>query len=423
MNDTGILYIYLQKDYLRDAVAQLKHSNHPQRVYFFWNEFPLAEYWLKYQPLSIEKAIGLLRPALDYYASIPASGHASIQNWEEIFEAGPAVQFEALSKIFESVREPFPTKKILPVSVLICTASRPEMLRKSVQSLQDATYQPEEIIIIDNNPADDRTAAIVNGIERVIYVQEPRRGLSIARNTGLRTANQEIVAFIDDDVEITDDWLALLYQSFDDPAVMAMTGLVLPKTLAMPAQLNFEEYWSFDKGLLPKIYDQSFLSADSSEGPAVWEIGAGANMAFRKSALEKTGFFDERLGAGASGCSEDSEYWFRMLTQDLSIRYEPRCRVYHTHREDFKGLKHQLFMYMRGFVSACLLQQSYYPAISYNKHLTQTLPAYYKELVKEGLPFFRGRYSTLFAEMRGIRAGYRYYRQMLNQKPVTDAKR
>ena len=57
----------------------------------------------------------------------------------------------------------------------------------------------------------------------------------------------------------------------------------------------------------------------------MWKVGAGANMAFRRNVFDLVGLFDERLGAGAAGCSEDSEIWYRILANQLQIRYEPRA--------------------------------------------------------------------------------------------------
>jgi hypothetical protein len=73
------------------------------------------------------------------------------------------------------------------------------------------------------------------------YVQEPRPGLSVARNTGIRQSKGDIIAFTDDDVTVHPNWIARLQQSFPDPQVMAVTGLVLPAELETEAQFIFEK--------------------------------------------------------------------------------------------------------------------------------------------------------------------------------------
>jgi len=88
----------------------------------------------------------------------------------------------------------------------------------------------------------------------------------------------------------------------------------------------------------------------------VWRIGAGANMAFSRNVFSRIGLFDERLGAGASGCSEDSEFWYRMLAAGMAIAYQPRAVVWHSHRVDRDAFGSQMKQYMRGHVAALLVQ-------------------------------------------------------------------
>jgi hypothetical protein len=77
---------------------------------------------------------------------------------------------------------------------------------------------------------------------------------------------------------------------------------------------------------------------------------------FDREVFEKVGFFDERLGAGAAGCSDDSEFWHRVLTHGGVCRYEPSAVAYHFHRRDWAGLSDQIFYYMRGHAAALLVQ-------------------------------------------------------------------
>lgn len=243
------------------------------------------------------------------------------------------------------------------VSVVVCTRDRPDALRRCLASLAACHPPPDEIIVVDNAPVTDATAAIVAGTLGVRYLQEPCPGLSHARNAGACAASSEIVAYTDDDVEVRSDWIHRLAMPFADPAVACVTGSVIPADLGSEAACLFEfEIGSFGRELSPRRFDASFLHRSWWKSPDVWTIGAGANMAIRRAAFGRIGLFDTRLGAGASGCSEDSEIWFRMLRAGLSCQYDPGVVVFHHHRSDRQGLYRQLRDYARGHIVALFVQ-------------------------------------------------------------------
>jgi GT2 family glycosyltransferase len=159
------------------------------------------------------------------------------------------------------------------------------------------------------------------------------------------------------------------------------------------------------------MFDPYYLIEHLEKGPPVWEIGAGANMAFRRSAFERAGYFDERLDVGAAGCNGDSEMWFRILLKGGSINYNPRAVVFHEHRREIKSLKKQIFSYMRGFTVAALIQQGQNSRAGYKKHLYYKMPVHYLRLMMRGFPGYRSRFTTVFDELKGVLSGIRYYNQ------------
>lgn len=266
---------------------------------------------------------------------------------------GPLVKLEA------SHVENRPSAVNLRVSVVVCTRDRPRQLERCLQSLSKMTVAPNELIVVDNHPASSATRTVVESFPGSVYVAEPDRGLSRARNTGVQCARGDVVAFADDDTVVHPDWLRWLAQSFDDPQVMCVTGLVLPASLDTPAQVAFEKgMGGFSQGYRRIVYDRAFLDRTKHYGTPVWKLGAGANMAIRRQAFSALGGFDERLGAGAAGCSEDSEFWYRVLAEGWVCRYEPCAVVFHHHRSDFDSLRRQARDYIRGHVAALFVQYS-----------------------------------------------------------------
>ncbi|HEY9847451.1 MAG TPA: glycosyltransferase [Candidatus Caenarcaniphilales bacterium] len=297
-----------------------------------------------------------------------------------------------------------------PVSVVVCTRNRPEQLAHCLQSLQQLTICPQEILVVDNAPSSDATRQCVAQIPGIRYVLEPRPGLSVARNTGIRSTTGNIIAFTDDDAMVDPNWITGLQQGFQDSQVMAVTGLVLPAELETEVQLLFEKGWhSFGQGYRCRTFGPQFFAQMKPRGVPVWRIGAGVNMAFRRQAFDQVGSFDERLGAGAAGCSEDSELWYRLLAQGWVCRYEPAAVVYHYHRRDLESLNQQAYQYMRGHVAALLIQFAKYKHWGNLRRLCMALPRHYAKLFLQGSQDFAQQYRTLGAELSGCLAGIKFY--------------
>src|SRR5262249_46212823 len=215
-------------------------------------------------------------------------------------------------------------------SLIICTRRRPRELLRCLESLLSCPSGLDEVIVVDNEPDASDLRHELEGFPGILYLREGRPGLSHARNTGLRAATGDIILFTDDDVVAHPEWPWRVIGCFDGPAVMAATGLVLPAELDSDAQVAFEwDLGGFGQGFRPIRYDSEFFAAGRDRGVPVWRIGCGANMAFRRAAFAKVGLFDTRLGAGASGCSEDSELWYRLLATGHVCVYEPSAVVYH----------------------------------------------------------------------------------------------
>ena len=188
----------------------------------------------------------------------------------------------------------------LSASVIVCAYSdaRWRRLTRALGSLDRQTEPPLEVIlVIDHNPALlARAAAAFDGVTVLASGGGP--GLAGARNTGLRVARGDVVAFLDDDAVADPDWLCELLAEFERPDVLGVGGVVSP---AWPAGsgagwLPEEFYWTVGCSYLGLAGPGSSL-----RNPI------GANMAFRRDALLRVGGFCEelgRVGGFPSGCDE-----------------------------------------------------------------------------------------------------------------------
>lgn len=394
-------------------MPQFELTNGGNYVVFWWKQIGLGHIYLEpKEAISEEKYYGKLikaiTPAIDFYSKDVDVFH---EEWKEWLVKDEMQKWSAWLEIIlgKWTNKQVPSK--VPVSVVICTRDRAGQLRDCLRMLNQLASVASEIVVVDNAPTNDDTKNVTAEFEGVKYVREPRPGLDIARNTGITNTTFPIVAFVDDDVLVQSWWLYHVWQTFEDPAIGAMTGLVIASKLDTEAQQIFEKHWSFNRGYADKIYDDKFFKSTLVKGPPVWEIGAGANMAFRRNIFDETGLFNEYLDAGAAGCNGDSEMWFRVLARGHSIYYNPRAIVHHEHRKDMKGLKKQIFYYMRGFMVAALTQQQFYPASGYRKSKIRNLPREYMRAVMKGFPKYEFQYKTIIPEIKGIISGYRFFQK------------
>jgi GT2 family glycosyltransferase len=172
----------------------------------------------------------------------------------------------------------------------------------------------------------------------------------MARDTGVRAATHELIAFTDDDVRHHPLWLDRLMQPLEHGRTMATAGLVLPFEIESEAHYVCERAWSFGRGYRARVFDEGFVRRPPSEAAAVWEIGSGASMAFRRRAFEEAGTFEE---GGAAG---ETDLWYRLLAKGWECRYEPAAVAYHKHRRELDQLAEQVKTRISGHVVALLTQ-------------------------------------------------------------------
>ncbi len=390
-------------------------SSGKQYLVFWWGEIPLGHIYKEDSSTDAEEWRSLvwetIKPAVEYYCGVRGTDIKILQ--ETFLERDQGEIQSVFDNLFSSYLIK-PADNLPSVSLVICTRNRANLLENCLNSLSQLNYKASEIIVVDNAPDDDSTEKLVAKYPEVHYVKEERKGLDYARNCGIRAAKYDIVAFTDDDVDLHPDWVWRLAESFTEHKVQAVTGIVFAKALDTKSQYYFEKYWSFNRGYSPICYDKAYFDSNASKGVPVWEIGAGASMAFRRNIFETLGGFDVRLDMGAAGCNGDSEMWYRILTEGWTIKYNPLVIAHHTHRSDMRGFKKQIYHYMRGFTTAVLIERKRYKNKGELRHLFKTLPIYY---LKRSRHPFKEENITLWQEMRGYIAGLIYFQKNKNKRP------
>jgi O-antigen biosynthesis protein len=245
------------------------------------------------------------------------------------------------------------------VAVIIPTRGRSSQLRRCLASVANLEGPECEVIVVNNGPPSAEMkcvvdAAIARAANPIRYVEEPRRGLPVARNRGIAETRADIVAFTDDDVVVDRDWLRWLIEPFNRPDIGAATGMVLPLELQTPAQKRFEQFAGFSKGLTRRLFD---LRSGRVDHRFLYPFcpgafGSGNSMAFRREALVAAGGFDPAFGGGSFAVSgEDSEALSAAILRGQRVVYEPRSLCWHEHRRGDEALRRQIFSYGVGFAA------------------------------------------------------------------------
>lgn len=220
------------------------------------------------------------------------------------------------------------------VSVIIATRGRPAQLRESVAGILSGSYPNVEVVIVDNSPRGDAAptvGALRSADERVRYVWEPVPGISRARNEGAARANGEVLAFTDDDVLISRQWVSALVATLSSPPIPAcVTGLIVPAELETSPQLWMWMASGLNKGYRRRVFDAHAADLPDLFPFRVGVYGSGANLAIRADAYRALGGFDEALGTGTRARGgEDLDLFLRLILAGQPLVYEPAAYLRH----------------------------------------------------------------------------------------------
>jgi len=304
------------------------------------------------------------------------------------------------------------------ITVVVCTREHPQALAACLDSLLAQQYPRFGVLVVDNAPVTDATEKVVRaaaGRGPVDYLREPRPGLSFARNTAVRAAAGQILAWIDDDEIADPHWLAEVARALHEhPEADVVSGVIVPAELETRAQLWFEQFGGHSKGrgFSPDVFGPATAHRQSPLYPLP-PFGTGANMTFRPGVIERIGMFDTALGAGTPAMgSEDTLAFTQVLLGGGTIVYQPTAVTRHFHRRDLEGLRKQMVGYGTGLVAAYTSLLLSRPSVAWG--LVKLLPAALREMTAKDstrTATLRDDFprELLAANRRGMLAGPRAY--------------
>ena len=186
------------------------------------------------------------------------------------------------------------------IAVVIATRDRPLLLRGALEALEKSKRRPERVVVVDSASVDPAVGRVATDWGATL-VRCALPGLGRARNAGVAVTSEDIVALTDDDCRADPEWTERVVASFGHPARPDfVTGAV-----------RSDEEPAGRAGLTVALtgeHEARVLGpGDDPRG-----FGHGANMAWRRQALERIGGFDEAMGVGSLlRAGEDTDAFWR----------------------------------------------------------------------------------------------------------------
>ena len=228
----------------------------------------------------------------------------------------------------------------LKLSVIVCAYNEERYLPACLHSLLAQTRPPDELLVV-NNASTDQTAAVAAAIPGVRVVDEPRKGLVVAREAGRAASTGDVLAYVDADCRAPLTWLARLERRFDRA----------PGLVAVTAPYRFYD-WDRTGRALVRAYDVTLAPLTQLLVKHVLRLGSilyGGNFAVRRAALDRIGFDTSIEFHG-----EDTNLG-RRLSALGPVRICPELFVYTSARRYVAMGKRAVFaLYVRNFVSEML---------------------------------------------------------------------
>ena len=211
------------------------------------------------------------------------------------------------------------------LSVVIVTYNRCKDLNESLYALSKLEEKPCEIIIADSNSTDCTRELVKKYPIRFINIKE--RSMVKARNIGWQHAKGEIIAFVDDDAQVSKTWSKYILEPFKDEKVGGVTGRVISSRdggkIIVPEKHN----------AIGKVFVNGFVLGNfdlEQENPIEVDTLIGCNMSFRRYLLEEVGGFDEKFRGNCF--RDDTDISLRIKQLHYKLIFHPKAIVTHKYR-------------------------------------------------------------------------------------------
>lgn len=248
----------------------------------------------------------------------------------------------------------------MKVTVAIITRNRAQQLERCLNSLVIQTVKPNHVLVVDSSSTDE-SKKIVRKFTRkltVKYIFEERLGYSHARNRALDEVKTDILAFTDDDCEVSSNWIRNIQRSHSKYKEIAIQGWFISKPVNSLISIIVQN--NHESGYKEKIIfkDKNGKSEDFLKKARKILLLNTRNASFKAHQLKKLGvrFNVDWLYA------EDYELAMHLLSKNQQIIFEPCIKIYHWERTSLLEFISQRYSTGRGVAQT----QLYWPILNNN---------------------------------------------------------
>lgn len=272
------------------------------------------------------------------------------------------------------------------ISIIIPTYNRAEYIRKAIESVLAQTYKDYEIIIVDDGSTDNTREILEPYMDHIRYIYRENAGVSVARNSGIKAAKGEWIAFLDSDDRWLPHKLACQMKFIrDTTAKVCFTNVIHAQNEKTLEQDEIKKSNALQGEIISEPFD---LILDDSHKLYV------QTLVIERDLLNKVGNFDENLVV-----AEDTRLIFK-LAYETSFAYISEPQAIINRSDERKGLTNSSGMARcaRCTAGIAILSEAYFRCSQENKFVARKL--------KQILAYFlsqKAEYNCVERNSRGAR--------------------
>ena len=189
-------------------------------------------------------------------------------------------------------------QNVADISIVIPTYNRCELLKRAINSVLDQTINVREIIIVDNGSTDNTYEMISSLFPEITYIYEKKKGVSFARNVGIKNCHSTWVALLDSD----DAW---------EPQKLEKQLFFTNNNNKKYRLIHTNEIWYKNNKFQNQLKKHEKSGGDIFQKSLQLCCISPSSAFIKKEVFDDYGFFDESLEV-----CEDYDMWIRITSKE-----------------------------------------------------------------------------------------------------------